>query len=370
MKIKIAEKNYDEVMALLEKKKNIKPIKPSILFRTLLKVVSMPELVATGFKCNKIGMERLGKKEPCLILMNHSSFIDMKIAASVLYPRPFNIICTTDGFVGKNFLMHQLGCIPTNKFVPDFGLVKKMKYSLTKLKSSVLMYPEAGYSFDGTATVLPDNIGKLIKLLGVPVVMIRTYGAFSRDPLYNNLQKRKVKVSADMEYLLSPDEIKERTPDELQAIAEMKFRFDNFRWQQESGIIIKEKFRADCLNRVLYKCPDCLAEGQMQGSGIRIKCNACGCEHELSEDGFLRSVIGEVSALKRKLKREDIPLILTLIFICSSTPNAFIRSVTEDWYIIMRDLPLRGATVRFPISRSRWLPTRLIPISSGMRLVT
>ena len=59
------------------------------------------------------------------------------------------------------------------------------------------MYPEASYSFDGTATPLPDSIGRLVKMLGVPVVTIRTYGAFARQPLYNGLRKRKVNVSAD-----------------------------------------------------------------------------------------------------------------------------------------------------------------------------
>ena len=293
MKIKTAQKSYEEVIALSKNRKSIKPKKPNMLFRTLLKVVSAPELISTGFKCNKIGMEKLGKKEPCLILMNHSSFIDMKIAASLLYPRPFNIVCTMDGFVGKNMLMRQLGCIPTNKFVPDFGLVKKMKHTLTKLKSSVLMYPEAGYSFDGTSTVLPDNIGKLIKLLGVPVIMIRTYGAYARDPLYNNLQKRKVNVSADMEYLLSPDDIANLTVEQLQEKVQSKFNFDNFRWQQQNAIEITEEFRADHLNRVLYKCPDCLAEGKMQGKGTTIKCASCGCEHELTEMGFLRSLQGQ-----------------------------------------------------------------------------
>ena len=292
MKIKTEEKSYAEVLSLIGNSKRPTPKKPNMLFRTLLKTVSMPELIATGFKCERIGMERLGKREPCLILMNHSSFIDMKIAASVLYPRPFNIVCTTDGFVGKHFLMRQLGCIPTNKFVPDLGLVKQMKHVLTKLKSSVLMYPEAGYSFDGTATVLPDNIGKLIKLLGVPVVMIRTYGAFIRDPLYNNLQKRKVKVSAEMEYVLSPDEIKERTADELQALTEERFRFDSFRWQQENGVVIDEKFRADHLDRVLYKCPDCLTEGKMSGVGTEITCSACGEKHELTPNGFMRKADG------------------------------------------------------------------------------
>ena len=206
MKIKVKKMKYEDVLAL-PKEKTYKPLRQHFVFRTLLRVLSMVDLFVTRFECNKIGMEKLGKDEPCLVLMNHSSFIDLKIASTILYPRPFNIVCTSDGFVGKRWLMRLLGCIPTKKFVMDTRLVRDMVYAIRELKSSVLMYPEAGYSFDGTATTLPDSIGRCLKMLGVPVVMIRTYGAFARDPLYNGLRLRKVKVTADMEYVLSVQDV-------------------------------------------------------------------------------------------------------------------------------------------------------------------
>ena len=182
MKIKTKSMPYDKVVApSTDPHKN--PKKPNILFRTLVRLLSIFDLAATHFRYEKIGMERLGKREPCLILMNHSSFIDLKIASKILYPRPFNIVCTSDGFIGKNWLMRQIGCIPTKKFVAELGLIKDMNYALKTLSSSVLMYPEASYSFDGTATPLPESLGSCLKMLGVPVIMIRTEGAFARDPL-------------------------------------------------------------------------------------------------------------------------------------------------------------------------------------------
>ena len=292
MKIKTAQKSYEEVLALPQPPHR-KPLKPNMFFRTLLKTLSLPAMLLTRFECRRIGMEKLGKDEPCLYLMNHSSFIDLKIAASIIFPRPFNIVCTTDGFVGKGWLMRWIGCIPTKKFVTDMTLIKDMIYSLRKLNSSVLMYPEASYSFDGTATTLPKSLGKCLKLLGVPVVMIRTYGAFSHEPLYNGLQQRKMKITADMEYILSSDDVAEKSVEELNAILEQHFSFDNFRWQQQNQIRIPEKFRADGLNRVLYKCPHCLAEGQMTGQGTRISCASCGAEYELDEYGYLKAVSGE-----------------------------------------------------------------------------
>lgn len=292
MKIKVRETDYEKVISLPAEKRR-KPKKPSIIFRTLLKLLSAGDLKATDFTYQNIGMERLGRDEPCLILMNHSSFIDLKIASTVLYPKPFNIICTEDGFVGKGWLMRQLGCIPTKKFVTDSRLVFEMKYALKTLKSSILMYPEASYSFDGTKTPLPSSLGKCIKLLGVPVVMIKTYGAFSRDPLYNSLQLRKVKVSADIIYLLSPDEINAKSADDINAVLDNAFTVDSFKWQQENAVKIDEPFRAEGLNRVLYKCPHCLTEGKMQVNGTSVCCMNCGKEYELTEYGYMRAKSGE-----------------------------------------------------------------------------
>lgn len=195
MKIKVVDMTYEQALAQ-PPQVHKKPKNPSLLFRTVLRAVSAPDLLATHFHCEKIGMAQIKSDEPCLVLMNHSCFLDLKIAEAVLYPRPFNIVCTSDGFVGKEWLMRSVGCIPTRKFCSDTTLVRDMLYCVRTLKTSVLLYPEASYSFDGTATPLPESIGKCVKALNVPVVMIRTYGAFARDPLYNGLQKRRARMMA------------------------------------------------------------------------------------------------------------------------------------------------------------------------------
>ena len=294
MKIKTVYMDIEEVLAQ-PVQQHVYPKRPNIFFRMLLRAVSAPDLKATNFNYREFEMEKLGKKEPCLVLMNHSSFIDLKIASTVLYPRPLNIVCTSDGFVGKERLMRSLGCIPTRKFVTDTQLVRDMMFALKKLKSSILMYPEASYTFDGTATPLPAGLGKCVKLMGVPVVMIRTYGAFARDPLYNGLQKRRAKVSAQMQCLLSSSDVAERNVAEINERIFSAFRFDNFRWQEENGVSVSEPFRADGLNRVLYKCPHCFAEGKMEGKGTSLICRSCNKEYRLTEIGTLECLNGEAA---------------------------------------------------------------------------
>lgn len=289
MKIKTREISYDEVLKLPRLKRK-KPLKPSRFLATLVRILSAPTLKKTGFTYTTERMELVGK-QPCLILMNHSSFTDMKLAFGIFYPRRMGIVTSVDamsGILGK--LMRGLGCTPTHKYVSDISLLHDIKYMLKENKTSVLMYPEAGYSFDGRTTTLPRGLGFLLKRLDVPVVTVITQGAFHRDPLYNMLQIRDVKVSAHVKCIATADEIKEKSVDELDALIDEAFAFDNFAWQRDNKISVDVPFRADGLHRILYKCPHCGAENQMEGKGISLICHSCGKRWEMDKYGQLSAI--------------------------------------------------------------------------------
>ncbi len=289
MKIKTIPSTYAKVKAL-PRAEHQRPRRRSLFWHTLARAIIIPDLMATHLK-----VEYTGKlpDEPCLVLMNHSSFLDLKIAFKILYPRRFGVVATTDAMMGKESLMRRLGCIPTQKFVTDLSLIRDIKYMLKDKKSSVLMYPEAGYSFDGTATTMPAQLGGLCKMLGVPVVTVITYGAYARQPLYNELHTRKVRALAEVKVLYTADEVKTLSSDELSAGLRRAFSFDQFAWQYENGIRITEDNRADGLHRLLYKCPACGVEGATEGKGVHLTCHACGKRWLLSELGRLEAEEGE-----------------------------------------------------------------------------
>ena len=60
--------------------------------------------------------------------------------------------------------------------------------------------------------------------------------------------------------------------------------------QQDNKIEIDEPFRADGFNRILYKCPHCMTEGETEGSGITLKCKKCGATYELDTLGRLKGI--------------------------------------------------------------------------------
>ncbi len=293
MKIKVKNADYARVAALPRPAHKL-PMRPNWFLRFAVRVASIPDLWATKFTYETYRME-LVKDEPCLVLMNHSCFLDLMIVSNILKKRPFNIICTSDAFVGKELLMRLIGCIPTQKFVTDVRLIQDMEYALKTLKTSVLMYPEASYSFDGTATPLPRKMGVLLKKLDVPVVMVTTQGAFARQPLYNGLRKRKVKVKAKVECLFTREELKQMSVQQLSDKLDEAFTFDGFAWQRENGVQISSPDRAEGLSRILYQCAHCGVEGQMRASGTQIRCNHCGKTYTLLPNGSLQALEGETA---------------------------------------------------------------------------
>ena len=297
MKTTVKKLSFEKVMSL-PRPQHKNPRKINIFWRMLIRFLTIFGMMGTGFKYETEGFEKISRDEPCLILMNHTCFQDMEVAYKILFPRQFNIVCSNDGFIGffglMEWLMRSIGCIPTQKFVSDVTLIRDMEYCFKTLKNSVLMYPEAAYSFDGTATTLPRKLGILLKKFDVPVIMIESFGAFNRNPLYNELQIRKnVPITARATVLYTREEIREKSVRELTEGVENAFGFDYFRWQKEQGIETHQSFRADGLHRILYKCIDCGAEGSMEGKGTGITCSCCGKHHEMTPLGELKAADGQ-----------------------------------------------------------------------------
>ena len=152
MKLKTISKSYEEVMAM-PRKKHRKPIRPNMFFRTLMRVASIPDLIATDFTCNKIGMEKLGKKEPCLYLMNHCSFIDPIVIHCLFWKRRIYSLATKDLYDTKlkAWLFHHMHCIQVDK--QNFSLDSFHEVTLQLKRGKIVsIFPE------GQMNYAPENM--------------------------------------------------------------------------------------------------------------------------------------------------------------------------------------------------------------------
>lgn len=268
-----------------------KPIRPCFLMSLAKWIISFPDLRKRGFTYEKINME--GVKAPYLLLVTHSSMVDFNIMLKLTHPEPVNNVMTLEGFnTYTEPLMRSLGVLGTRKFITDMHLVKNIKYCVDKLKTIFVLFPEARYSLDGCTSYLPDSLGKLVKVLKVPVVVLRIHGNFVASPQWNKINK-KTPVEAKMIKILTPEQAKAMSADEINQLIREYFQYDDFAWQLEKKMKITHPKRANGLHRLLYKCASCHTEGEMDSEGIKLWCNRCGKSWIMTEYGQLEAEIAE-----------------------------------------------------------------------------
>lgn len=259
------------------------PERQKSYLKVLTWILSFPMVWMNKLKINKVNMK--GLKPPYLLLCTHKSFIDFMVTTACIFPHRANYVVAIDGFIGREKLLRNVGCICKRKFTNDVLLVRHLKRVIDR-GDILVIYPEARYSLIGTNACLPASLGKMAKMFDVPVVVLSMHGNFLRSPVWN-LHKRYVPLSADVTQLITQQEIDALPTEEINKRINDAFFYDEYAWQKESGIRIAYKNRARGLHKVLYKCLSCGTEYQMQSDGTRLWCDHCKSEWTMTEYGEL-----------------------------------------------------------------------------------
>lgn len=266
-----------------------KPIATRWYLRPLSWLLSFGDVKKHKLKINKVNMD--GLKPPYILLCTHMSFIDFKVTTAALYPHRANYIVAIDGFLINEWLLRNVGCICKRKFTNDIQLIRHIKYALEKHKSIVAIYPEARYSLIGTTAILPDSLGKMIRLLKYPVVMLNMHGNYLTSPVWN-LVDRMVPLTADLTQIITQEESSTLDVDEINRRIHKAFIYDEYQWQKDNQIHITYEHRAKGLHQVLYLCPNCHTESQMNSDKDELWCEHCHKKWKMTELGELVATDG------------------------------------------------------------------------------
>ncbi|MGE4571828.1 MAG: hypothetical protein AB7E09_03700 [Candidatus Izemoplasmatales bacterium] len=267
------------------------PKKPKWYLQVLAWFLAIPETLITRMTIKKHGMKELRNKG-YLLLCNHNSFFDFKMATRAIFPRSANYIVAIDGFINREKIMRNVGCIGKRKFVPDPSIIRQIDHSVNKNKSICMLYPEARYSLVGTRAILPESVGKMIKKYRFPVATLIAHGHHLHQPVWN-LRKHNVKVHVDMTYLLSPEEIDNLSIQEINDIIKKAFYYNDYEYQLKEKIKIKDIYRAENLHKVLYKCPHCFSESSMKSKETILYCDHCHNTYHVDEYNQLHNLNGD-----------------------------------------------------------------------------
>ena len=266
------------------------PVRTKWYLRPLTWILSAPATVKHHTVIRKTGMD--GVEPPYVLLCNHNAFMDFKVATMAMFPHRANYVVAIDGFIGRELLLRDVGCICKRKFTNDTVLVRQLRRVIRNGDIAVI-YPEARYSLCGTTAVLPASLGKLCQLLNAPVVTLICHGHHVNSPFWNLHERNVSPTEAEMKLLFTPEELQALPVDEINRRIVEAFQYDDFAWQKERGIRTPYPGRAEGLHKVLYQCPNCGTEFRMTSEGTKLRCTACGKRWTMSELGELSADEGE-----------------------------------------------------------------------------
>ena len=225
----------------------------------------------TGWKYH-ISIKKLNNpdKRPFLILMNHQTafdqfFIGMAVEGPVYYLATEDIFSL--GWISR-LLDFLVAPIPIKKQTTDLKAIKNC-VKIAKEGGTIALFPEGNRTFHGKTLSFKSSIVKLIRLIKLPVVIMRVEGGYGVQPRWSDV----IRQGAMKAY---PSRIFE--PEEYESLSD-----DDFFQQLQEELYVDEtgcetffyhKKNAEYMERFLYVCPDC-GLTVFRSKGDLVECKKC-----------------------------------------------------------------------------------------------
>jgi 1-acyl-sn-glycerol-3-phosphate acyltransferase len=218
-----------------------------------------------------------GIHPPYLVLAGHSSWLDYLITGASMFPVRMNYVGAYNFFRDRllNSVFGLLGVIPRRQFTSDLSSIMMMKYCVDN-KRVVAIFPHGCLSNEGRPGGFAGiGIAKLIKFLRVPVVVIKTDGAYLTRPRWSR-KARRGRIESKIIPILTIEEIDALSNRQIYGMVTRAIDFDDYKWQRQRMIPYKGKNPAQGADFVLYRCPKCHNEFTLRTKESRMFCTMCG----------------------------------------------------------------------------------------------
>lgn len=229
-----------------------------------------------------------GKSEGMLILSNHAVTLDpFFLAMSFNFPvyfvasdQLFNL-----GFASRA-IEYLVAPIPKSKGISDIKCVRDIM-TYTKEGGAVSIFVEGNRTFTGLTCTIPDQIGKLIKLIKKPVVIYNIKGGYFSKPRWA-LKARTGKMRGEIREIWQVKDYENLSYEEIYQKVKDSLFVDAYAEQEKNPVKYKCARRAENLENVLYFCPNCKRFHTLVSSGKLLTCVTCGAKVEYTEYGELK----------------------------------------------------------------------------------
>jgi len=222
---------------------------------------------------------------PALVLSNHASNHDYKFIAGSVRPARISFLATYHWFTFKKlaFWLKAIGAIPKYQFATDLESLKKIKYIVQQKKGVVYVAPEGTVYSSGHLGYISPSIAKMIRYLKVPVYTSKILGAGLGNAKWS-LHPHKGKVNVETHLLLTAEESKSLSSDEIMKRLTKALTYNEFDFQKQNNVLVEGLDKAEGFETMFYKCPVCGKEFTIKATGNDIKCTSCGAKATIQDD--------------------------------------------------------------------------------------
>ena len=221
---------------------------------------------------------------PIVMIANHSTRVEYQFVCPPCLPKKLNFVVGYNEFFRSplNIVLKYMQVVPKKNFTPDMYCARQM-LSLIKQGCNICIMPEGMSSITGMAQPVMIGTGKMIKKLGVPVYYSKINGGYLAYTKHC-LDIRHGKVEVVVDRMFTADELKTMTDVEIEDRMNRLLAHDDYIWNKKAQVSFDGKGQmAKELDTLLYMCPKCGAMHQMETSGNRMTCTACGNTIEMDE---------------------------------------------------------------------------------------
>ncbi len=224
-------------------------------------------------------------KGPAVVVATHTSDQDHILSAMTLYPvRPTYIV--SEHFIRNKKtarLLRLMHVITKKMFTPDVTTIMNVLQA-KKENAVIVIFPEGRLSCYGHTLPVTEGTAELIKKLGVSLYAWKAEGAYLTFPKWRDKGDDRIgKIHCSLKLLLSADEVKESEASEIKRITETAILHDDEIAMEGTEFKCADMTRG--LDKILFKCPNCLKEDTLVTGGGRIRCE-CGLDAAL--DNFYK----------------------------------------------------------------------------------
>ena len=219
-------------------------------------------------------------KGPAIVVATHTCDADHILSALTLYPiRPTYIVSEHFMRIPSSARLLKLMHVITKKmFTPDVSTIMNVMRAKSE-NAVIVIFPEGRLSCYGHTLPVADGTAELIKKLGVNLYAWKAEGAYLTFPKWREKGDDRIgKISSSVKLLLSAEEVAEKSVAEIKEITENAILHDDELAMQ--GVEYKSETMAQGVDKILFKCPKCMREGEITSDGNHIRCS-CGLDATL-----------------------------------------------------------------------------------------